>query len=190
MGVFDVRKKQITIEEYKNPLGSHTIIINNARYQKCFPNSVKKVFDSFLIDKELFLGFFRIDGVNLTLKRQKELKYEIPKLFQKYGEMQNLNEYLSVAKINSNDHIHNFIPSIFDYYLETTLFNSKVSWETFKQYHFNYQQHRFDDIILNNFAEMLFSYFDSGDFSICFNPKVYNPRKVRNMMNEVFLKYN
>ncbi|OQA48535.1 MAG: hypothetical protein BWY46_01307 [Firmicutes bacterium ADurb.Bin300] len=183
-----MKKRQMTIEEYKNPLGTHTITINNARYQKCFLNSIEKVLKQFLVDEELFFGFYRTDGVNLTLKRQKELKNEIPSLFQKYGDIQNLSEYLSIAKININDYIYNFIPAIFDYYLETTLFNPKVNWETFKQYHSNYQKHRFDDIILNNFTEVLFCYFDSGDFSICFNPEMHNPREVRNMIDEVFFE--
>ncbi|MBR3917599.1 MAG: hypothetical protein IKJ59_02545 [Clostridia bacterium] len=183
-----MKKKQIIIEEYKNPLGSHTIILNNVRYQKCFLNSIEKVFKFFLVNDELFFGFYRTDGVNLTLKREKELKTEIPSFFQKYGDIDNINEYLSVAKININDYIYNFIPSIFDYYLETTLFNPKVNWETFKQYYSSYQNHRFDDIILNHFAEVLFCYFDSGDFAICFNPEMYNPREVRNMIDVLFFE--
>lgn len=183
-----MKKRQITIEEYENPLGAHIITINNARYQKCFITSIEKIFKSFLIEEELFFGFYRTDGVNLTSKRQKELKNEISEFFQKYGDIQNLNEYLSVAKIKLKDLIYNFIPPIFDYYLETTLFNPKVNWETFKQYYSNYQNHRLDDMILNHFSEVIFCYSDSGDFSICFNPEVYNHREVRNMIDEVFFK--
>lgn len=185
-----MKKRQITIEECINPLGACTVTVNNARYHKFFLNCFEKVYKSFLTDKELFFGFYRTDGVNLTSKRQRELKNEIPALFQKYGSQKNISEYLSVAKINSCDDIYNFIPLIFDYYLETMLFSPKVSWNTFVQYHSNYQNHRFDDIILDRFAEVLFFYYDSGDFAICFNPETYNPRDVRNMIDEVFLKYS
>lgn len=178
----------MTIEEYENPLGTHTITIDNARYQKGFLDSIEKVFKFFLVDEELFFGFYRTDGVNLTFKRLKELEKEIPAFFQKYGDIQVLSEYLSVAKINVKDCFYNFIPSIFDYYFETTLFNPKVNWETFKQYHSDYQNHRFDDIILNHFAEVLFLYFDSGDFTICFNPEMYKPRDVRILIGEVFFE--
>lgn len=182
-----MKKRKMAIEEYKNPLGTYTITVYNARYQKCFHNSIEKVFNHFLeVGDELFWGFYRTDGVNLTLKRQKELKNEIFSLFQTYGEIQNLNEYLSSAKSCINDHIYNFIPSIFDYYFETTLFNPKVNWETFKEFYSDYQKHRVDDIILNHFADVLFRYFDSGDFSICFNSEIYNPKKVRKMIDEVF----
>lgn len=176
----------MTIEEYKNTFGAHTIIISNARYQKNFLNAIEKIFKKFLVDKEVFFGFCRTDGVNLTLEQQRELKNEIPAFFQKNGDIQNLNEFLTVARIESNNYNYSFIPLIFDYYLETIMFNPKMDWEIFKQYHFNYQGHRFDDIILNHFAEVLFYYFDSGDFLICFNPQMYNPREVRSMIELLF----
>lgn len=183
--MFGLKKRQLTIEEYKNKSGAHTIIINNARYQKDFPIFIEKMINQFLLDEEVFFGFFRTDGVNLTSEQQRRLKNEIPEFFQKNGDIENLSEYLTVARIDSNKHCYSIIPSIFDYYLETMMFNPKVDWETFKQYHSDYQEHRFDDIILNHFAEILFCYFDSGDFLICFNPQMYNPREIRSMV-EVF----
>lgn len=184
--MFDLKKRQITIEEYENNSGAHTIIINNARYQKGFFNIIEKIIKYFLVDDEVFFGFCRTDGVNLTLEQQIKLKNEIPAFFQKSGDMQSLNEYLTVARIDSNNNEYSFIPSIFDYYLETTMFNPKIDWEAFKQYHSNYQDHRFDDIILNHFAELLFYYFDSGDFLICFNPQKYNPKEVKSIIEMLF----
>lgn len=178
-----MKKRQITIEEYKKA-GVNTIIINNARCQK---DCIEKILTPFLVDKELFFGFYRIDSVNLTSKQQKEFENEIPKFFQKHGDMQKLSEYLAVAKINSNDCNYSFIPSVFDYYLETMLFAPSVDWGTFKQYHLNYQNHRFEDIILDDLGDILFGYFDSGDFMICYNPEKYNPEEVRTMTVETFL---
>lgn len=183
-----MKNRQVTIEEYKNPLGANTITINNARYQKCFMNSIEKVFKSFLAEGELFFGFYRTDGLNLTLQQQKELEKVIPELFQRYGDIKNLNEYLSAARINSSDVIYNFIPSIFDYYLETILFNPKVDWYTFERYHYDYQKHRLDEIIINNFADVLFFYSDSGDFSICFNTEKYDHGEIRNLIEKAFLE--
>lgn len=176
----------MTIEEYKNTSGAHTIIINNARYQEGFANAVEKIIKAFLLDKEVFFGFCRTDGMNLTLEQQKELKNEIPAFFQKIGDLQNLSEYLTVARIKLNNYSYSYIPLVFDYYLETIMFNPKVDWEIFKQHYSNYQEHRFDEIILNSFAEVLFYYFDSGDFLICFNPKTYSPREVRSMISLLF----
>lgn len=176
----------MTIEEYKNTSGAYTIIINNARYQEGFLNAIEKIIKAFWVDKEVFFGFCRTDGVNLTLEQQKELENKIPAFFQKNGDLQNLSEYLAVARIKLNNYWYNYIPLIFDYYLETMIFNPKIDWEIFKQYHSNYQEHRLDEIILNHFAEVLFYYFDSGDFLICFNPQMYSPRKVRSMIELFF----
>lgn len=180
----------MTIEECKTSSHSHTIIVNNARYQKDFSNNIEKVLKHFLLDEVIFFGFCRIDGINLSREQQKNLKNAIPAFFGKNGDIQNLSEHLAVAKITSSNHNYYLIPSIFDYYLETIMFNPKVDWETFKQYHFNYQEHRFDDIILNHYAEMVFCYFDSGDFLVCFNPQRYNPGEVRRTIEERLLGSN
>lgn len=176
----------MTIDEFKNTSGAHTIIINNARYQESFLDAIKKIIKVFLFDKEVFFGFCRTDGMNLTLEEQRKLENEIPVFFQKNGDLQNLSEYLTVARIESNDYKYSFIPLIFDYYLETIMFNPKVDWETFKQHHSKYLEHRYDEIILNNFAEVLFYYFDSGDFLICFNSQIYDPKEVRSMVELFF----
>lgn len=181
-----MNKRKIIIKEYKNTSGSHTIIINNARYQKGFLNIIEKTMKQFLSDKEVFFGFCRTDGVNLTSEQERKLKNEIPAFFQENGEIQKLSKYLTVARIDSSNYDCSFIPSIFDYYLESVMFNPKVDWEAFKQYHSKYQEHRFDDIIHNHFADILFGCFDSGDFLICFNPHLYNHREIRNAIEVSF----
>ena len=174
------------IDEYNNFSGAYTIIINNARYQKSFFNIIEKIFKAFLGDKEVFFGFCRTDGINLTLEQQNNLKNEIPTFFQKNGDFQNISDYLTVARIASNNYWYGFIPQIFDYYLDTIMFNPQMEWESFKQFHSNYQEYRVEDIVLNNFADVLFGYFDSGDFLICFNPKMYNPKEVRRTIELLF----
>ena len=76
-----LKKRQMTVEEYETTNGVHTLIINNARYQKGFLNVVEKLIKAFLSDEEVFFGFCRTDGVNLTLKQQKKLKrrYQLKK---------------------------------------------------------------------------------------------------------------
>lgn len=181
-----MKKRQITVEEYNITSDVYTIIINNARYQKSFFNAVEKIIKAFLVDKEVFFGFYRTDGINLTLEQQRKLKNKIPEFFQKNGDFQSISEYLTVARIELKDYSYSFIPVIFDYYLETIIFNPKVDWEIFKQYHYKYMEHRIEDIIINHFAEVLFYYFDSGDFLICFNSQMYNPIGVRNKIKQFF----
>ena len=92
---------------------------------------------------------------------------------------------MTVARIEQDDEAYSFIPKIFDYYLETIMFNPKVNWDFFKQYYYNYQNYRQDDIILNHLAEIVLCYFDSGDLSICFDPKKYSPVEVRSWIEEL-----
>ena len=94
-----MKKRKITIDECETLLGSYTITINNARYHKDFPDIMIKLLKEFIFDGELFLGFYRIDGINLTAKREKELENEIPALFNRYGGMEIQNEYLSMARM-------------------------------------------------------------------------------------------
>ena len=101
--------------------------------------------------------------------------------------MRKISEYLSVAKCELNDRVYARIPAIFDYYLETTLFVPRVNWETFQQFHAGYQEHRLEDMILNHFADLLFCYADSVDFSVCFDPQAHDCEKVRFVLQKVFL---
>lgn len=181
-----MKKQQIIINEYENLKGSYTITISNARYHKKFPENITKLFKRFINNNDdLFLGLYRIDGINLASDKQEELKKDIPAFLQKHGEVKNQNEYLTVAKIKIDDCIYGFIPSIFDYYLETILFNPKISWEFFQQFYFDYLKYRYDDYILNDFTDILIFYSDSGDFSVCFNPKKYTPKEVRSIIDKI-----
>lgn len=183
-----MKKHYLSIDEYENPKGTHTIIINNIRYHNCFYEAIKKIINSFIVDDELFFGFYRVDGFNLTFEQQKKLKSEIPMYFQNQGEFCYQNKYLAVAKLKVNNDIYNFIPLVFDYYLETIVFNSKVSWEDFEQYHLEYLHHRYDDYILKGFTDFLFSYVDSGDFFVCFNPKKFNSSEVRVKIDRIIFE--
>lgn len=181
-----MKKRQLTVEEYNTASGVCTVTISNARYQKNYPYAVEKIIKAFLGDKEVFFGFCRTDGVNLTNEQQEKLKNEIPQFFQKNGDFQKISEYLTVARATLNDCSYSFVPSVFDYYLETVMFSSKAGWEFIKQYYSDYQKHRFEEIILEHFADVLLYYFDSGDFSVCFDSKIYSPKKVREIIDRSF----
>lgn len=183
--IYNSRKK-VTVEEYANSPGAYTIVINNARYHENFAIAINKLIKTFMFEKETFFGLCRTDGLNLTLEKQKKLDKSIPAFFRENGDFQILNEYLTVARTCLDNEGCNFVSSVFDYYLETIMFNSKVDWDAFKGYYYNYQEHRFDEFIRNRFSEMLFFYFDSGDFLVCFNPEIYKPVYVRGVIDLLF----
>ena len=94
---------------------------------------------------------------------------------------------MSIAKVSLGNAVFDFFPDVFDYYLDTIVFNPKVDWKTFKQYYSNYQEHRFEDIILDHLAEILFCYSDSGDFSICFSSEFYSYTDVKKLVGKIFM---
>lgn len=182
-----MKKRQIALKAYSHPLGVCTLTVENARCLSAYPERIERVLRAFGDGEELFFGFYRTDGMHLSPQRQRELETEIPAFFRKSGEMRKISEYLSVARSELNDRVYARIPEIFDYYLETTLFVPRMNWETFQQFHVDYQGHRLEDMILKHFADLLFCYADSGDFSVCFDPQAHDCEKVRFVLQKVFL---
>lgn len=177
--------RQVSIVEYANFAGIYTILINNARFHDRFQDNIKNLFYHYLNDGEVFFGFCRLDGTNLKSNQYKELKNAIPDFFKKHGSLNIINEYLSAGRLDSCRY-DDIIPLIFDYYLETILFNLKSDWVTFLKYYSDYQNIRLENIILNNYADILFYYFDSGDLEICFSTEKYSLKEVKSLIYKIF----
>ena len=101
------------------------------------------------------------------------------------GEIIKLNNYLSVAKTKLNASFYEVLPYVFDYYLDIVLFNPKIDWVTFVNYHFQYMDHNHARYIISDFTEFLFSYFDSSDFSVSFNSVNYFSEDVYGKISEI-----
>ena len=182
-GRAEMKKRKITVTECKKMQGCYTITIANARFGVRFSENIGEFLKAFFKTDKIFLGFYRIDGINLTFEEVK-LRQQIPYLLQKWGKTENYNEYVSIAEAEASDMFYNYVPSIFDYYLDTILFNPKIDWNIFRRYYFDYQNCTYCHFIINDWAEIVFNYFDSGDFSIYYNPKKYAPEY---MMVEKYL---
>lgn len=181
-----MKKRQIMFREHGDTSAAPMIAVDNARCQDGYPERVVRMLKTFLSGEQLFIGVYRTDGVNLSPKRRKELESEIPAFFRKFGEMQKLSEQLSMARVELNDQVYAFIPSLFDYYLETTLFIPKAGWDTFERYLLAYQEHRLSDMVCAHLTEFLICYYDSGDICVCFDPAIYAHRKVRHALEDIF----
>jgi len=177
-----------SVDEFELLKGTHTIVINNIRYHSNYLKMLKKIIHSFFNKCELFFGFYRVDGLNLSFEQQKNLKNEIPIYFNKYGEFIYQNEYLSVAKLIVRETNFDFISNVFDYYLETIFFESKVSLDVFKQFHSEYLQHRCEDYILYGLTDFLLGYVDSGDLLLCFNTEKNSSIEVRRILDEIIFE--
>ena len=177
--------KKITIKEYKKTKCAYTIVLENVRFDENGFEIIEKIIKRFMVGDELFFGFYRTDGVNITSKQFNDYEKEIKDFFELNGEIKKQNTYLAVAQTTINHNLYKILPRIFDYYLDTVLFNPKISWETFEKYHFEYMEHTNEDYIINNYADFIFSYFDSGDFLVCFNPENYDAANIRNVIDNI-----
>jgi len=150
-----------------------------------------KLLKHFVRGEEMFFGFYRTDGINLTNEEWLKYDKEIPEYFQSYGRYELLVEtaekkgkqktysgYLAVGSLPMNDKTYELIPWIFHYHLETTLFSPNIDWETFVQSYRDYMKHGASDFIINGFTDFLFTYADSGGFSVEFNPKMFDKNVV------------
>ena len=81
---------------------------------------------------------------------------------------------------------HVIAEKVFLYHLETTAFCPKVSWETFVDSYKLYMKHGTRNYVDIGFADFIFSYVDSTDFSVIFNSKIYDCEYVYKTLKHIF----
>lgn len=177
------------------------VTIHNAVLQeKCFAK-INEIIKNFVQGNEMLFGFYRTDGLNLTKDEWKKCDKEIPLFFKENGEYKDIVEkvidrkgsekeysgYLVAAKAQVNEQLYENLQWILQYYLETAFFVPKISFTEFETIFSNYMKKSTKDYISNGYTDFLFSYFDSGSFSVTFDPKKYDIKyvceKVENIWN-------
>ena len=174
----------MSVEEYESDRGIYTIVFNNVRFDSRYHKIIEGILRVFVGEGESFLGFYRTDGVNMTPKQWNESQKNIRSYFNLYENLKDQNNYLAVAKLNLNGDAYRILPLVFDYYLETILFKPQLDWKVFKQFHCEYMLHSSKEYITRGYTNFLFTYFDSGDCSICFNSQKYKPKVVKDMISK------
>jgi len=140
--------------------------------------------------EEVYFCFHRFDGINITNEQFLEYEKEIPKFFKNNGRFyevplvihtkRTIKDYtglLIAASSKNNDELYDFLPKVFNYYLDTYFFASKISWEDYVKQIRNYSNNDFN-FIESNITDFLFSYIDSGDFVIELNSNKYDIQRV------------
>lgn len=179
---------------------TYCITVKNAILnENCFIK-INKVIKCFVQGNEMFFGFYRIDGLNLTKQEWKKYDKEIPLFFKETGEYKEISEkvidrkgkaiiysgYLTVAKAQINEQLYGELQWIFKYYLETTFFSPKISFDEFEVVFSNYMKESTNNYLVNGYTDFLFSYFDSGDFSVTFDPKKYDSKFICDKIENIF----
>lgn len=177
--VISVKKGKISFHEYRDTSGAYCIRIDNAMLCPDAMEKIKEIIRYFAGGPELFFGHYRQDGMYLSKNEFLQYSREIPVYFSSRGRYAQIDSYLTVCCAPNDTETLEMLQKVFPYYLETTVFCPKVDWETFTASYGNYMDHGTKDYAVNGFTDLTFSYVDSGDFVICFDPKVYDPEAVR-----------
>ncbi len=150
---------------------------------------------------QFYFSNYRTDGINLTNEDWAKYVREIPEYFQTNGKYEpltvyvqnkkktrNFGSYITAGYLPVSNETYEMLPKIFHYYLETIYFCPKIGWRTFVESFSNYMEHGAKDYVLNGFTDFLFSYGDSGDFSISFNENIYDYnmvyKDIKNILSE------
>lgn len=192
-----MKKRPGIIRETVNINGSCSIWIDNARL---YPNifcKINQIIRLFAAGTELYFGHYKVDGVNISNAEFKQYGMEISAYFEKCGKYHPIVEsFLKRGKICSRQELtvccapnseetYKMIKKIFHYYLETILFSPKVKWDTFVHSYSNYMSLVTSDYVLDGYTDFLFSYVDSGDFSVTFDPKLYEPKIILEQISKI-----
>lgn len=171
---------------------TYCVTVYNAVLQKnCFVK-LNEIIKYFVQGNEMFFGFYRTDGLNLTKDEWKKCDKQIPLFFKENGEYKDIVEkvidrkgnekeysgYLSAAKAQINEQLYENLQWILQYYLETAFFVPKISFVEFESVFRDYMKKSTKDYISNCYTDFLFSYFDSGNFSVTFDPQKYDIKYV------------
>ena len=198
-----MKNSHLSIFERENSNGSYSICFENTDVNRDFIDKIKEIIKHFAVGNEFFFGHYRTDGFNISNEKFLQYGLEIPEFFKANGKYKKIIKgkekkigfitspplELIICRAPNNEKTIDMFDKIFHYYLETVLFCPKIDWETFAASYSDYMKHAARDYVLNGYTDFLFAYVDSGDFSISFDPKVYDPKRIREQINQLLLGY-
>ncbi len=151
-------------------------------HKNCFDN-IANIIKDLTTGQEMFFGFYRIDGLNLSKHEFLTCDKNLPLYFRDNGEYREIVQKkrcwlgkekirqtpLSVARVTFNDSLFDNLKWILQYYLETTFFVPKLEFDKFEKIFSCYMDNSPLDFLENNYTDFEFSFYDSRHFSIYFN---------------------
>lgn len=193
-------KHKITISTTTNPNGSCSIWINNAGLYPNIFNIIARIVNEITDGDELYFGHYKKDGINISNSMFKQYGMDILSFFKTYGQYYPIVETylkkkkvctrqeLTVCSAPNNKATYKIFEKIFHYYLETIVFSPKIDWNTFVDSYSDYMNIVTNDYVLNGYTDFMFSYVDSGDFSITFNPKQHDSKAVQERIYKIIFE--
>lgn len=195
-----MKKNKLSIRTTRNSNGSCSIWIDNARLYPNIYSKIAHIIKELTDGRVLFFGHYKKDGINISDSMFKQYGIDIVSFFTTHGLYNPIEEtYLKKGKVYTrqeltvcsapNDEItYRMFEKIFHYYLETVVFSPQIEWNTFVDSYSNYMNIVTNDYVMNGYTDFIFSYVDSGDFSITFNSSKYDSRVMENMINKIIFE--
>ena len=167
---------------YRNKNGLYRISFDNARKNSQFIAKIPEIIDFFSSGEQLYISAYRVDGIYLSQSELRRYECEIASHFEDGGEYCIIPGFendsaslmpgdLMAFRSDKKFDTYKILEKMFDYFLETVIIPSNLSWDGFKESLADYMSQPADRYILNGFAEYCFTYVDSGDFAIIFDPR-------------------
>jgi hypothetical protein len=182
-------RRQVRIRESQHTNGTYSIIVENTGLRYDVLCKIKNIIQYFSSGSEFYFGHYKVDGVNISHKEFLLIDKEMDLFFNEIGERIQILELqnggtlapneLTVCRVPNDYRIYELMPKMFHYYLETTFFCPKISWDTFVNAYKCYTINGTTDYVINGYTDYLFAYVDSGDFIVSFDPRTQNPHAVR-----------
>ena len=186
----------IKFDGYKNSNGSYCIALDNIRRFPKLMTGIPKIIDFYSCSDQLFIGTYKIDGLNIPRKSMSDYELEISNYFKTFGDyyclppndsksMHIFSSDLTAFKSYDKQKTYTILNKMFDFFLETNIFDPCITWEQFKAYHSDYTKPIAPDYVLNGFTEFMFSFVDSSDFIISFNPQKHIPETIETQVKKI-----
>lgn len=195
-----MKRRKVNIRKSVNSNGTYSIWIDNARLCPNIFHKISQILECFTEGTEVYLGCYKTDGVNISGVKFNQYGQEIRAYFEKNGQRYQILETfwgkgkrhscseLLVYSAPNNNETYRMIEKVFHYYLEIIVFSPKVDWDTFVHSYSNYMNIVIKDYVLNGYTNFLFSYVDSGDFSITFDPKRYDSKMIQEQVYKIIFE--
>ena len=192
-----MRKHELSITSYTNQNGANTLYIDNlAFYPEIMSKTIFEIVNKFIPGNELFVGLYKIDGVNMSRKDFKKIGVELEEYFKinnnyylftrsKNKNIKIISNDLIVCKLVKDNKTSDMLLKFSKYFLETIFFSPIVDWNDILIHFKNYAISGTDDYVIRGFSEYVFAFSDSGDFSITFDPARINRIAIEKKIREL-----
>lgn len=187
--------KKLIVSYNKSASGVCNIYIENIeKHSKSF-EIVSDIINEFTKSDELFVGAYKIDGINISKAVFKSNERELFEFFSSAKHcvnffiegIKNSKHFsdLNAFRIENKKENYSYIRKIFQCTLEAIVFSPQITWNEFLDYFRLYTQRGVDQLVTLGMTEFLISHIDSSDIVVSFDSKKHNTEEILNKIVDI-----